>query len=1381
MTTTYNFLYIYRKQLIYTEDSRIYHLFLLVLGETYMSKNLGRTAVFVIALSMVVLGIASIGSSESIDDIYLGQDPNSSVELVFTNGGGTIANAYISVPEGVDEIDTASLMISTVPSQSEAPSNLKLDVGADGTSDWEFIGPGYGNMNRQEVFRTNATFATDVLSIPSTPTSNIHLIIPVGATIDYAEMDISPRAVYKSSQETQVETLPGSVTKAIVFDPDQDGDNDIAAVTFDGDSVVWLENVDISGPGTGDGSTWTSRVIDGAMNLTVDILAEDLSGDGVPDLIIGAGSNINGDPDVMWYKTPADPKTQQWDLNIITTDLAGLDQLTVADIDGDDDLDIVSRSQGGRTYHTFENDGTPQDGGWTRDLLFIKDGDVGNFLVVDIDSDMDLDIITLGSDSTDFVTANLNPEIPLTQSTWKTVDLMVLNADIQCLDDFDIDQDGDLDLIVGANSPQELFWLESPVAGSDDFTGDWTNHSIIDSTSEMEYIKVCDLDSSGMADILVSTSEGHITLLSQPNDPRGDDWFKYTIATTSSGPDHIDLAQVNGLGTSDILYTDHDGQIAYSEITFSNINDLSVDIGGDGYSEHSMTGTFSTPVTDLNIKEGLIKHMHDKTVNSIGGFTDKWGNEFLDITIALDGTSTGGVVIEGLEVGYSYEGKVKGTEERTLTELLNDIISQSEGKTKIYVGVSSDSAGKVILGGLKIEYNRPPTQLEEITDPAIMDEEAREEMLLNLSGFFEDDYLSGEGLTYNAYDSPVEDIIVSTNGHWLAVDASGAVDWTGSFQASLYVEDNGGNKLDFTVPVVIRNVNDEPVPYSSIGDVYVYEDSETDLGYIKGFFLDVDTEELYFGIDLDPQNITDAKDFVTASIDPQGNLIVKTTDNYNGANIPIEIYADDDIVIDTSVKQVAMLHVLPQNDDPVWSVSRLYIKTQEDTPYLNDLDLNDYISDIDDPDQEFVFNLVSSYNELGVSIEDTRGSSWLNVRPEKDFNGVRDILVVASDGISSVSIPVTIIIEAVNDPPTVAITSLETGQVLSGSTMISGFASDIDSEVSIELKIEGQGFNSDWFQISGNGSWGHMWNTLENNDGLYVVAARSYDGSKYSVSSTVGVVVRNTPVDLILDTDKDNVPDFRDPFPNNPYEWEDSDGDGYGDNEDVFPHDRNEWEDSDGDGIGNNADPHPYRVDALPNDGGTGNLPLDEDRSYFGLSAPVVIAAMTAFSGIAVLLFGTEVGFTSILYVFVFLYSKLSRRKVEDHEVRGLIRGYILANPGDHYSSIKKKLGLNNGTLAYHLKILEEREYIRSRRDGIYKRYYPMRMRIDPKQAPMSTQEKILNNIIENPGISRQELARELDISRQIVNYHTKSLVNSGLITYSREKGHTKYYVIEES
>ncbi len=59
-----------------------------------------------------------------------------------------------------------------------------------------------------------------------------------------------------------------------------------------------------------------------------------------------------------------------------------------------------------------------------------------------------------------------------------------------------------------------------------------------------------------------------------------------------------------------------------------------------------------------------------------------------------------------------------------------------------------------------------------------------------------------------------------------------------------------------------------------------------------------------------------------------------------------------------------------------------------------------------------------------------------------------------------------------------------------------------------------------------------------------------------------------------------------------------------------------------------------------------------------------------------------------------------------DQFVRGQIYGYVRANPGDCYSSIRDSLELSNGVVTYHLGELERRGELESRLWGRFKRYY---------------------------------------------------------------------------
>jgi predicted transcriptional regulator len=144
------------------------------------------------------------------------------------------------------------------------------------------------------------------------------------------------------------------------------------------------------------------------------------------------------------------------------------------------------------------------------------------------------------------------------------------------------------------------------------------------------------------------------------------------------------------------------------------------------------------------------------------------------------------------------------------------------------------------------------------------------------------------------------------------------------------------------------------------------------------------------------------------------------------------------------------------------------------------------------------------------------------------------------------------------------------------------------------------------------------------------------------------------------------------------------------------------------------------------------------------------------------------------------IYSKLSKKDILNHEIRGLIRGYIIANPGDHYSSIKRNLDLNNGTLAYHLRVLEQSGFIKSMYDGIYKRYYPSNVNISKLKKNVSKQEEIFNIILEHPGVTMEEIGRMIGVSRQVVNYHVKNLIRVGVVSYQRDRKSARFFPSEE-
>jgi predicted transcriptional regulator len=185
----------------------------------------------------------------------------------------------------------------------------------------------------------------------------------------------------------------------------------------------------------------------------------------------------------------------------------------------------------------------------------------------------------------------------------------------------------------------------------------------------------------------------------------------------------------------------------------------------------------------------------------------------------------------------------------------------------------------------------------------------------------------------------------------------------------------------------------------------------------------------------------------------------------------------------------------------------------------------------------------------------------------------------------------------------------------------------------------------------------------------------------------------------------------------------------------------------------------------------TDDWSTDVPAPVFGVILLIAIAAIASI----------EVSKVALISLFLPLYSKLRKEKLLDQFTRGKIVGYILANPGEHYNSIKKTLDISNGSFVYHLNLLEAEGFIKSHRDGIYKRYYPANMRIIEQTNTLNKSQSLIMEVVgENPGISQKDIAAFLGISPSTINYHVEKLIQMGLMEKERKGMSVRYYLISD-
>ncbi len=170
------------------------------------------------------------------------------------------------------------------------------------------------------------------------------------------------------------------------------------------------------------------------------------------------------------------------------------------------------------------------------------------------------------------------------------------------------------------------------------------------------------------------------------------------------------------------------------------------------------------------------------------------------------------------------------------------------------------------------------------------------------------------------------------------------------------------------------------------------------------------------------------------------------------------------------------------------------------------------------------------------------------------------------------------------------------------------------------------------------------------------------------------------------------------------------------------------------------------------------------------------LVSLGILGGLAAFLSWTEPGRHALFAAFFPLYTRLKKEEVLDHFVRGQVFGVIKTQPGTNFTEIRDDLGLSNGTLAYHLRTLEMAGFIRSERDGVYKRFFSANAPPDREGQGIrlsSLQRALLEFLRQNPELPQRDLARQAGVTQQTVSYNLRILRRQGILqTASRGRRH---------
>ncbi len=290
---------------------------------------------------------------------------------------------------------------------------------------------------------------------------------------------------------------------AEVFDFDMDGDNDILVAVM---GMIFPNNDKIGSVVIleNDGSNnFTRRTIVEKIARVTDVRAGDLDNDGDNDLAVAQFGYDDGE--TRWIENLGG-----WNFeNHILQNLSGPINVIIIDIDKDNDLDIISLvSQEWEEVYCWLNDGK---GNFQPKLLFGSDNqDFGssNIFIADPDKDGDDDILYTNGDAFDYIPPQGRP--------WHGVEWLEnkgdLNFEFHQICNFigaynarpyDIDNDGDIDLFAVSCFNK---W-EDPEAQSlvwMENTGDmqFTIHGLASNPTHLLTLETGDFNNDGLMDLV---------------------------------------------------------------------------------------------------------------------------------------------------------------------------------------------------------------------------------------------------------------------------------------------------------------------------------------------------------------------------------------------------------------------------------------------------------------------------------------------------------------------------------------------------------------------------------------------------------------------------------------------------------------------------------------------------------------------------------------------------------------------------------------------------------------------------------------------------------------------------------------------------------------
>ncbi len=317
-------------------------------------------------------------------------------------------------------------------------------------------------------------------------------------------------------------------------DFDGDSDVDVVAASATSDSIRWFENL------SGDGDSWSGVTIAVDFVTPTAVAAADIDADGDFDVI---GAARNGDQ-IAWWRNDLG-SGGSWTFFEIGNDFSDAFTIYPADIDGDLDLDVVVGGNFSGKLAWFEN--VAGDGSiWDPHAVRPSIDDPRTVAAADLDGDGDMDILHGGAVGS-YVAWWENRDGD--GSAWVGHRISTESNAIFSLRAADVDGDSDLDIVGSANGATTVRWWENLTGAATR----WVEHPIAEGLSTTDQIAPWDIDGDGDLDVVGTGMSGDQVLWWENASGDGTGWVERVVASGLSDAVAVAVADLNADGSLDIV------------------------------------------------------------------------------------------------------------------------------------------------------------------------------------------------------------------------------------------------------------------------------------------------------------------------------------------------------------------------------------------------------------------------------------------------------------------------------------------------------------------------------------------------------------------------------------------------------------------------------------------------------------------------------------------------------------------------------------------------------------------------------------------------------------------------------------------------------------